>query len=150
VPRGDLGEGVMKPNSHKPLVLLVDDEEGIRDGLSTWLAQDYEVITAGNGLEALELLTHLERMPDVVVADVWMPCLDGINMVRQLRERPAGRHVPVIFLTGQTSVRSMIDGIASGARAYLTKPVDLDKLERKLRSAIHANRRGPSQLDSVV
>src|SRR5580658_4688318 len=109
---------IMKPNSHKPLVLLVDDEEGIRDGLSTWLAQDYEVITAGNGLEALELLTHLERMPDVVVADVWMPCLDGINMVRQLRERPAGRHVPVIFLTGQTSVRSMIDGIASGARAY--------------------------------
>jgi DNA-binding response OmpR family regulator len=106
------------------------------------LAQDYEVLTAENGFKALELLTNLDRVPDVLLVDVWMPGLDGIELVRQIRTNPAWKRMPVIFLTGQTSVRTMVDGIASGARSYLVKPVDLDLLDRKLRGAVLARRAG--------
>jgi DNA-binding response OmpR family regulator len=130
----------MEPGFRKPLLLLVDDEEGLRTGLATWLAQDYEVLTAESGNKALDLLTQLDEVPDVLLVDVWMPGLDGIQMVRQIRTNAAWKRIPVIFLTGQTAVRSMIDGIASGARSYLVKPVDLDLLNRKLRDAVLARR----------
>jgi two-component system cell cycle response regulator len=126
----------MEPGSQKPLLLLVDDEEGMRTGLAAWLAPDYEVLTAEDGNKARDLLRHLDRVPDVLLVDVWMPGLDGIEMVRRIRANVAWSRMPVIFLTGQTAVRTMIDGIASGARSYLMKPVDLDRLDRTLRGAV--------------
>jgi DNA-binding response OmpR family regulator len=126
----------MDPGSQKPLLLLVDDEAGLRTGLAAWLSPDYEVLTAEDGNKALDLLRHLDRVPDVLLVDVWMPGLDGIEMVRRIRTNLAWKCIPAIFLTGQTAVRTMIDGIASGARAYLMKPVDLDLLDRKLRDAV--------------
>lgn len=74
--------------------------------------------------------------PDVILTDVWMPRLDGVAMVGRLKEIAGLRRVPVIFLTGQTSVESVVAGIAAGARAYLPKPVELDTLDCKLRSAL--------------
>src|SRR5579872_191930 len=105
-------------------ILVVEDDDGSRKALSTWLSQDYEVVVARDGLEGLELATSLQPPPDVVVTDVRMPRLDGIAMVERLRSVEALRFVPVIFLTDQTSPRSMIAGIAAGARAYLPKPID--------------------------
>jgi len=65
-----------------------------------------------------------------------MPRLDGVSMVRAMKATESLRRVPVIFLTGQTSLSSVVAGIAAGARAYLPKPIDLDVLDRKLRSAL--------------
>jgi DNA-binding response OmpR family regulator len=134
----------MEPGSKKPLLLLVDDEEGLRTGLALWLAPDYDVLTAEDGNKALDLLTHLDQVPDVLLVDVWMPGLDGIETVRRIRGNVAWRRIPVIFLTGQTAVRTMIDGITSGARSYLVKPVDLDLLDRKLRGAVLQRRAAAS------
>jgi DNA-binding response OmpR family regulator len=95
-------------------------------------------------VKALDLLTHLDQVPDVLLVDVWMPGLDGIETVRRIRGNVAWRRIPVIFLTGQTAVRTMIDGITSGARSYLVKPVDLDLLDRKLRGAVLQRRAAAS------
>ncbi len=120
-------------------ILVVDDDEGTRVGLERWFAQDYEVVTAADGLEGLEAARR-EPHPEVIIADVWMPGLDGFEMVRRIKLEAALKGIPVIFLTGQTSVRSVLGGLAVGARAYLPKPIDLDVLDSKVRSALSRSR----------
>lgn len=117
-------------------ILLVEDEEPTRRALRGWLERDYDVISAADGLEALEALARYGRPPELILADVWMPRLDGVEMIRRVRQDPALHRVPVIFLTGQVSPQSMIDGLSVGARAYLTKPIDLDVLDWKVRRAL--------------
>jgi CheY-like chemotaxis protein len=119
----------------RPRVLLVEDDDSYRATLSRWLAQEYDVVTACDGVEGLERAAE-SPPPNVVVTDVAMPRLDGLEMVRRMKQVEALRRVPVIFLSAQTSTRSIIAGISAGARAYLSKPVDLEALDRKLRSAI--------------
>jgi two-component system alkaline phosphatase synthesis response regulator PhoP len=118
-------------------ILVVDDELGTRRAIALLLGE-YQVFTAADGIEGLEVAVR--EHPDLVVTDVWMPRADGVVMVRCMKQIPELRHVPVIFLTGQTSVQSMVAGISAGAWAYLPKPIDPDILERKVRSALaHAS-----------
>ncbi len=123
-------------------VLVVDDEDGTRRGLERWLSRDYEVITAKDGAEGLQVASAHKPRPDVIISDVWMPGLDGVSMVKCLKQHALLHDVPVIFLTGQTSPQSMIAGIAVGARAYLCKPIDLDALDKKVRSALASRKDG--------
>jgi CheY-like chemotaxis protein len=115
-------------------ILVVDDDEATLRALAGWLSFQYEVITAHDGIEALERAA--ETPPDVIITDVWMPRLDGVAMVRRMKQTEELKHVPVLFLTGQTTPASVVAGIAAGARAYLPKPVDLDVLDRKVLSAL--------------
>ncbi|HZU83411.1 MAG TPA: response regulator, partial [Polyangiaceae bacterium] len=116
-------------------VLVIEDDTNTRAALARWLQYEYDVTTAEDGLDGIR--QALEHTPDAIVADVWMPRMDGIAMVRRLKEHDALRRVPVILLSGQTSVEAVVAGLAAGVRAYLYKPVDLDLLDRKLRSALH-------------
>jgi DNA-binding response OmpR family regulator len=115
-------------------ILVVDDDDGTRRAIAILLSRDYDVITATDGIDGLD--AAIRERPDLIIADVWMPGADGVLMVRRIKQNETLRHVPVIFLTGQTSVRSVVAGISAGARAYLPKPIDPDLLERKIRSAL--------------
>jgi len=115
-------------------ILVVDDDEGTLRAIAALLSGEYDVHTASDGLEGLQ--AAMVHRPDLIIADVWMPRADGVTMVQRIKQIEALRHVPVIFLTGQTSVHSMIAGISAGAWAYLSKPIDPDILERKVRSAL--------------
>lgn len=117
-------------------ILVVEDDVHTRTALTRWLEQDYEVVTASDGLEGLEAATKLDPPPDLILTDVWMPRLDGVEMVTRIKRIELLRKIPAIFLTGQTSPVSMMAGLSAGARAYLPKPVDLEVLDRKLRSAL--------------
>jgi DNA-binding response OmpR family regulator len=132
---------MMPPARAGPCILVVDDEDGTRLGLERWLSHDYDVITARDGAQGLLAASARTPPPDVVLTDVWMPALDGVSMVKRMKQDPRLREIPVIFLTGQTSARSMVAGIAAGARAYLCKPIDLDTLDRKIANAIASRRR---------
>jgi len=123
------------PPAARPRILVIDDDESTRSALAQWLSYEYDVVTAKDGIDGLEAATVMTR-PDVILADVWMPRLDGVTMIRRIKAIEALRRVPVIFLTGQTSVHSVVAGIAAGAWAYLPKPVNLDVLDLKLRSAL--------------
>ncbi len=126
---------ISEPPRPVPRILVIEDDTSTRNALASWLAYEYEVITAADGVEGLEVAT--QQKPDLILADVWMPNLDGVAMVKHLKSTDTLRRVPVIFLTGQTSTASVIAGIAAGARAYLYKPVDLDLLDRKIKSALY-------------
>lgn len=125
----------------RPRILIVEDDANTRSALARWLGYDYDVVTASDGLEGLEIATMQQPAPDLILTDVWMPRLDGVEMVTRIKRVDALRRIPAIFLTGQTSAVSVMAGLSAGARAYLPKPIDLEVLDRKVRSAL-ASRRG--------
>jgi len=117
----------------KPRVLVVDDDRAVRDSLRRSLEfNGYDVHVAVDGAEALAGIGGVS--PDVVVMDVMMPRLDGLETTRALRS--AGNDVPIIVLTARDAVGDRVDGLDAGADDYLTKPFALQELLARLRALL--------------
>jgi phosphoserine phosphatase RsbU/P len=116
-------------------ILVVDDDEGMREAVGLVLAPTYRVRYAFDGVDGYDKANELPH-PDLIIADVSMPRLDGITMVRRIRATTALCRIPVIFLTGQTSVASIIAGLAVGTFAYLSKTAAPGVLEGKVKRAL--------------
>jgi DNA-binding response OmpR family regulator len=123
------------PQAPRKRILVVDDDEDSRDALATMLSPSYCVRVAVDGMDGYTQ-AHDEPRPDLIIADVSMPDLDGITMVRRIRESDGLRHVPVIFLTGQMSPESVIAGLSVGTFAYLPKTSAPALLESKVKRAL--------------
>jgi DNA-binding NtrC family response regulator len=109
-------------------VLVVDDEVAIRDSLKLLLKNNFEVGLAQDGVEALSVLDEFQ--PDLVLLDVMMPNLDGMQTLIQLREK--GVSVPVIMLTAVNTVRNAVEAMKLGAVDYLNKPFDVEELTTRI------------------
>lgn len=115
--------------SQRPKILAVDDENDILLILRTSLRDEYEVITASNGAEALQKVA--EDKPDLVLLDMMMPEMDGIEVLEELRERPASATLPVIFLTGVSDKAKIKEALNKGSAYYIVKPFShLDLLQK--------------------
>lgn len=113
----------------KKTILAVDDEASILLALKDTLSNNYNVLTAKNGSEALRMAES--HNPDLIIMDVMMPGLDGFETVKQLRKRnPLGP--PIIFLSAKTGVSDVEHGLEIGAFDYMTKPFSPVKLENKV------------------
>ena len=118
-----------------PLILVVDDVPDNVDILQMRLeAQGYEVVTAGDGLEALEKVCAL--LPDLVLLDVMMPKLDGIETVKRLKAHASLPFIPVILVTAKADASDVVAGLESGGDDYLTKPVDHAALSARVRAML--------------
>lgn len=112
-------------------VLVVDDDLSIQKMLRLNLElEGYAVDSAFDGVQALERLTCAR--PDLVVLDVMMPLLDGLEVLRRIRENPATADLPVILLTARSSEDDMWQGWQEGVDYYMTKPFDIDELLRSM------------------
>lgn len=112
-------------------ILLVEDEQMLAEILSDTLSnRDFEVRTAFDGLQALELLQ--EWQPEVIVADVMMPRMDGFTLTQRLRSR--GCEAPVLFLTARSSTEDVVRGFEAGGNDYLKKPFAIDELIVRIRA----------------
>ena len=109
-------------DSSKPLILLVDDVPTNLHSLASALKQHYEIKMATNGASALQL-ARLDDQPQLILLDVVMPGMDGIEVLRQLRNDPQTRDIPVIFVSADASEQSQLDGLELGADDYLIKPI---------------------------
>lgn len=103
-----------------PVVLVVDDEPQIRELLTDLFAEQYHVLTAANGQEAIERMKH--QRPDLIVSDIIMPVMDGPTFVAELKSNPFTAAIPVIFLTSKTTIDDRISGYEQGIEAYISKP----------------------------
>jgi two-component system response regulator MprA len=120
-----------------PTVLVVDDEPEVRSSLEGGLAfEGYDVTTAPDGGRALGLLA--ERVPDVVVLDVMMPYVDGLEVCRRIRAK--GYDVPVLLLTARDATVDRVEGLDAGADDYLVKPFALEELLARLRALLRRAR----------
>jgi two-component system OmpR family response regulator len=127
-----------QPELHRPdgsplRILAVDDEQMLTDLLAMALRMEgWEVRTASSGLEALQVANEFE--PDALVLDIMMPDLDGMSVLRRLRE--SGNLVPVLFLTAKDAVGDRIAGLTAGGDDYVTKPFSLEEVIARLRAVI--------------
>jgi len=123
----------------KNLILVVDDEHSNLVFYSACLEEEgYEVVTASNGSEALEVLR--ERAPDLIVLDVRMPVMDGYTTCKALRERDETRYTPILFLSALGEEEHVQEGIQSGADDFLAKPVHAGELKVRVRSLLRIRR----------
>ena len=118
-------------------VVVVDDDEGIRNFLAQEMGLDYHVDTFADGRAALEAVT--DTLPDLVVSDVMMPEMDGFTLLRRLKNNTKTSHIPVILLTTKVEQAARVEGLDYGADAYIDKPFDLEELLATAASLI-ANR----------
>jgi CheY-like chemotaxis protein/anti-sigma regulatory factor (Ser/Thr protein kinase) len=119
-------------------VLIVEDNEKLRDFLKFSLSGQFNVLTASNGQMALEIAR--KKMPDIVVSDIMMPGMDGFELCQTMKSNCETSHIPVVLLTAFAGKAMQLKGLGLGADAYLTKPFDLSLLEGRIK-AIVANRR---------
>lgn len=103
-----------------PIILVVDDEADIQQYVYDILSPSYKVITAANGKEGIEVA--LETIPDVIVSDIMMPEVDGIELCRTLKSHQSTSHIPIILLTALSDMAHHVQGIREGADVYLPKP----------------------------
>jgi class 3 adenylate cyclase/CheY-like chemotaxis protein len=122
---------------HPPLILIVDDNADNREILEARLtSQGYATATASDGEEALAVAREL--LPDLILLDVMMPKLDGLEVCRQLRTDPTYPFVPIILVTARTALQDIVAGLDAGADEYLTKPVEQAALVARVRSILRA------------
>lgn len=136
---GDRSRGkvqqLVSENTNRPTVLVIDDNTDIRQYERTLLQDEYVVLEAADGKEGLAVA--LKEVPDLVICDVMMPVMDGLELTEQLKTNMATSHIPVIMLTAKNLEEHRAEGYEHGADSYITKPfhskVLLARIENLLR-----------------
>lgn len=131
-----------------PKILVVDDNPDLRDYLSSILVNDYRVFFAENGEAGLQIVQ--EHDFDLIISDIMMPFMDGVEFCRNLKTNVKSSHIPVILLTAKTAIDSQIKGLETGADDYITKPFNHQILITKIRNIIESRRKLRLQFDKQL
>ncbi|WP_309741484.1 ATP-binding protein [Chamaesiphon sp. OTE_20_metabat_361] len=107
-------------------ILMADDNADLRDYLLRLLSPQYKVVAVADGVEALAAIRH--QIPDLVLADIMMPNLDGLSLLRAIRSDPQTREIPIILLSARAGEEARLEGLAAGADDYITKPFSAREL----------------------
>lgn len=135
VPGSDAGLRIEMPaKMNMPLILVVEDNEELREFISESLQTKYRTFTARNGKEALDLAK--EELPDIIISDVMMPEMDGNTLCEKIKSNPVADHIGVILLTARAAHVSVIEGLTCGADDYITKPFHFDELELRIHNIL--------------
>ena len=110
--------------------MVVEDNQELLEFLKESLSEDYGVLTAENGLQALEILK--EEDVDMVITDVMMPMMDGVELCRQIKSHIEWSHIPVIMLTALSTDEDRLNSLEQGADEYVTKPFNLSVLRLRI------------------
>ncbi|MBC8249744.1 MAG: response regulator transcription factor, partial [Anaerolineales bacterium] len=133
----------------KTRILVVDDEKdlvwAVRQSLSD---EDYEVLTAYDGVEALAVAQR--HRPDLIILDIIMPQLDGLQVCRKLRRDLSLAAVPILFLTVRSAIEDRIKGLDEGGDDYLVKPFDLGELKARVRALLRRARSAPEEVPATA
>ena len=126
-------------SASRPLALVVDDNADVREYVAHLLGGEYDVRQAADGKEGLGMA--LKTVPDLIVCDVMMPVMDGLEMCRRVKAETATSHVPVILLTSNAQENQRAEGYDCGADAYITKPFSSKVLLSRVRNLLENRKR---------
>lgn len=132
--------------AEKQNILIVDDENGARTLIGIMLERGgFNVLKAENAQSALNLLgDHGQTQPDLIILDVMMPQMDGIELCQVIRRREATQSTPILILSARGDAQSIIRGIEAGANDYLPKPILHNDLVAKVRAMLEPTTNGVS------
>lgn len=119
----------------KPRILLVEDNRELLEVIAEELHEDYEVLKAIDGEEALKLLST--ESVQLVISDVMMPLMDGFELCREIKSNFEYSHIPVILLTAKNTLQAKIEGLSLGADAYIEKPFETEYLQAHVASLLN-------------
>ena len=128
--------GNVKPDEDAPTVLIVDDNADIRTYLKSILQGKYRVLEAEDGKSGLDMAR--EHVPDLIVSDVMMPVMNGLEFCQQVKKDGISSHIPVILLTARALEKHQIEGYESGADAYITKPFSPELLLARIENLLQS------------
>lgn len=135
VPEVTVGE--LNPKQvFKETVLLVEDNPEIRQLLRNTVGANYQILEAENGQEGWEMAS--EQVPDLVICDVMMPVMNGLDLCRMLKSDERTAHIPVILLTARVSQSQQVDGLETGADSYITKPFSIELMLLNVRNLLQS------------
>lgn len=115
-------------------VLVVEDNDELRNFIVELISNDYQVLSAVNGKDALDLA--IDKIPDLIISDVMMPEIDGFSLVKALSEHDNTCHIPTIILTAKADEKSLLEGLELGAVDYITKPFEARQLTLKIKNTL--------------
>lgn len=118
----------------KPLILLVEDNHEFRKYVVSVLSEEFNIVEAENGAIGYDLA--VSRIPDLIISDIMMPVMDGIELTKKCKEDKLTSHIPFLLLTAKDTLDSEIEGLSYGADDYITKPFNLKTLKLKVRNLI--------------
>ncbi len=126
-------------SNNKPSILIVDDSEDVRKYLSSLLEDDYNVSLAENGEEGIKVAS--DTNPDLILSDVMMPSMDGMEFCSKIKSNWMTSDIPVILLTAKASIESKLEGLEIGADDYLTKPFNSRELFTRIKNLLEQRKR---------
>lgn len=124
------------PDTAKEVVLIVEDNEELQEFLAKQLGKYYRVLTAGNGIEAMEALK--KHLINLIVSDVMMPLMDGLELCKSIKSNLETCHIPIILLTAKTTLSNKIEGLKIGADAYIEKPFAMPHLLVQIKNLLES------------
>ena len=124
--------------NRRQVIVIVEDDDEIRDYLTQELSGDYDIRSCTNGREALA--ETLKCLPDLVLSDVMMPEMDGNTLAATLKTNPQTNHIPIVLLTAKNRDEDKLEGLGTGVDAYIVKPFNMDILRRTIVNLINSRR----------
>lgn len=131
-------EDVSLKKEKGPGLLIIEDNQDVRDYLKNIFKSTYDVTEASNGKEGLQYATEI--LPDLIISDIMMPEMDGIELCRTIKTTIETSHIPVILLTARTSAVFHAEGLDTGADDYITKPFNPDLLKKRVNNLIETRK----------
>ncbi|MFT3739898.1 MAG: two-component regulator propeller domain-containing protein [Breznakibacter sp.] len=128
----------------RPVILVVEDNTDIREYIASSLASNYKVVTAANGKDSLDLAR--KHIPNIIVSDIMMPVMNGIELCRAVKEDVRTSHIPVILLTAKDSIHDKEEGYESGADSYMTKPFSARLLQSRIHNLLESRKKLAQQI----
>ena len=116
-------------------VLIVEDDEEIRNYIAKEFGDKFHIMESRNGKEALEQI--FKKTPDLVISDIMMPEMDGLTLCRKIKQNVNLNHIPVILLTAKTREEDNLEGLNTGADAYIMKPFNIEILQKTVENLIN-------------
>ncbi|QCX37512.1 response regulator [Aureibaculum algae] len=121
-------------NFHHKTILVVEDNVELQQLLKDLLYETYTIIIASNGEEGYDIAKN--KLPDIILSDVMMPKLGGVEMCQKLQKNTSTAHIPIILLTAKNSISAKIEGLSSGAIEYINKPFNTSELLLKIKNIL--------------
>ena len=135
-------------NFKQRLILVVEDEDDLRKYIVAGIAKDYKVVTASNGTEALAIISA--SMPDIVISDIMMPGINGLDLCKRVKENPETEKVSVILLSAKDTLSDKVLGYEVGADSYITKPFSMQLLNSRISNLLESKKRMNDAISSNI